>query len=376
MKEGKKTVGVFSLASFLNDLGSDMILPLWPFFVRDVLGANIIFLGFLDGLGEAIVSFSQAGSGYLSDKFRKRKIFIWLGYIFGSISRIGYALSTVPYHLIPFKALDRFGKIRVAPRDAIVADVSTRKTRGSAFGLLRAMDNLGAVCGIIICILLFKYLGYRKLFYLAAIPSLISVLLVLIFIKERKAKRIYKGLSFNQLTKNLKLFTFVSILFALGSFSYSFLLIFASDFGFKVTFIPVLYLIFTLTASIMSLPFGKLADKFSRKSIIIISYTFFGLMCIGFISLKTQLGLMFLFVVYGLHKAALEPVQRAFISELSPVEFRASVLGAFQMVIGLCALPASVIAGLLWEFIGMYAPFSFSLGLSTLSIILMMFVKE
>lgn len=376
MKESKKTIRVFSLASFLNDLGAEMIYPVWPFFVTSVLGANMVFLGFLDGLGEMVSSFSRAGSGYLSDRFRKRRIFIWLGYIFGSISRIGYALSTMPYHLIPFTILEKFGKIREAPRDATIADVSTRKDRGSAFGFLRTMDNLGAVFGITICILFFSYLGYQKLFYLAAIPSLISVLLVLIFIKEKNVNGVYKRLSFNQLTNNLKLFFFVSILFAMGSFSYSFLLIFASNFGFEVSSIPVLYLIFTLTVAIMSLPFGKLADNFNRRLIIIISYTFFGLMCIGFILLKTRIGIILLFILYGLHKAALEPVKRTFISELSPIEFRASMLGTFQMTIGLCALPASLIAGLLWEFIGIYAPFYFSLGLTALSIILMMFVKE
>lgn len=377
-KETKKTIRTFALASFLNDMGSDMIYPIWPLFVTTILHANMAVLGFLDGLGEALVSISQALSGYLSDRLRKRKIFIWTGYLFGSISRIGYALSTVWQHLIPFRILDRAGKIRSAPRDAIVADVSTREDRGRNFGLLRTMDNLGAVFGIIVCILFFGLLGYKKLFLLAAIPSLVAVLLVLTIIKEGEVVRtkIHKVSSLKRLNKNFKFFLFTSSLFALGSFSYSFLLIFAKEFGFKVSFVPVLYLIFTATASLMSLPFGRLADKLSRKFVLILSYVLWALVSLTFIFVNSFLGVISAFIFYGLHLAAREPVQRAFVSELSPLEFRATSLGAFQMVIGLCALPASLIAGFLWNYLGRLAPFYLSLVLTTLSIIMLMFVKE
>lgn len=130
MKDNKKTT-LWSLAgaSFFNDMGSDMIYSLWPIFVTSVLGANMVFLGLLDGLGDAIVSISQTMSGYLSDRFKKRKIFIWTGYLFGSFSRAGYAISTAWQHLIPFRILDRAGKMRGAPRDAIIADLSTDDNR-------------------------------------------------------------------------------------------------------------------------------------------------------------------------------------------------------------------------------------------------------
>ncbi len=372
----RRFMAVFSSASFLNDFGSDMIYPVWPLFVTLFLRADVAVLGLIDGLGDAVVSMSQAGSGYLSDRLGKRKFFIWTGYLFGSLSRVGYALSTIWQPLIPFRILDRFGKIRGAPRDAIVADISTRENRGRNFGLLRAMDNLGAVCGIITCILLFTHLGYRNLFLLASIPSSIGALLVLTFIRDRKTQRIYRGISLKDLTLNFKLFLLLSALFALGSFSYSFLLVYAGEFGFETTFIPVLYLVFTAVASLMSLPFGKLADKLSRKAVLILSYFFWGLTCLGFIYAKSYTGLVLLFVLYGLHKAAIDPAQRTFVSELSPTKYRASVLGAFQMIVGLCALPASIIAGLLWLNLGMSAPFYFSLALTGLAVALMLFVRE
>jgi len=369
-------MAVFSSASFLNDFGSDMIYPVWPLFVTSFLKADIAVLGLIDGLGDAVVSMSQAGSGYLSDRLGKRKIFIWTGYLFGSLSRVGYALSTVWQPLIPFRILDRFGKIRGAPRDAIVAEISTRKNRGRNFGLLRAVDHLGAVCGIITCILLFTYLGYRNLFLLASIPSLIGALLVLTFIRDRKTQRIHKGISLKDLTLNLKLFLLLSALFALGSFSYSFLLVYAEKFGFETPHIPVLYLVFTAVASLMSLPFGKLADKLNRKTVLVLSYFFWGLTCLGFIYIESYTGVVLLFVLYGMHKAAIEPVQRTFVSELSPIRYRASVLGAFQMIVGLCALPASLIAGLLWSNFEIITPFYFSLALTGLAVALMLFVKE
>jgi len=272
----KKTIRTFAFASFLNDLGSDMIYPIWPLFVTTILGANMTVLGFIDGLGVAIVSISQAVSGYLSDYLKKRKLFIWTGYVFGALSRAGYALSTAWPMLIPFRMLDRMGKIRSAPRDAIIADISDNQNRGKNFGILRTMDNLGAVFGILICILLVKLLGLRNLMLLAAIPSLIAAVLILVQIRERKAER-------------------VKVIIA--------------------------------------------------------------------------------FVLFGLHKGALDPVQRTLVTELAPVEFRASSLGGFQMVIGLCALPASLIAGILWDKTSLIVPFYYSMILTFISTITLLFVK-
>ncbi len=376
--EPKKTIRTFALASFLNDLGSDMIYPVWPLFVTTILKANMAVLGFLDGLGEALVSISQAGSGYISDRIKKRKVFIWTGYLLGALSRLGYAISTIWPHLAPFRVLDRVGKIRSAPRDAIVADVSTKENRGKNFGLLRAMDHLGAVFGIVICIALFNILGYRVLFAVAAIPSVVSAFLVFTLIKEIKTGpiKIYKGISLKDLDRDFRLFLVLSSLFALGAFSYSFLLIYAKKLGFKLAFVPVLYLIFTLSAFIFSYPFGRLSDKIGRKYVLLISYLFWIAVCIGVISEPNRMMIIFIFILYGAHKGALEPVQRTFVCEFAPKEFRASYLGGFQMVIGLCALPASFVAGVLWDTLGFLVPFYLSLILTLVSGIMLLFIKK
>ena len=377
-KENKRTVRIFAWASFLNDMGSDIIYPVWPLFVTEILKANMAVLGFVDGLGEAVVSLAKALSGYWSDRIRKRKVFIWSGYLMGAASRIGYAISTVWQHLIPFRILDRAGKIRGAPRDAIIADVSTNDNRGRNFGLMRMADNLGAVVGILICLALFKKIGYRSLFILAAIPSLISVLLILIKIKEpgHTEKVIYKGMTLRDLDRNFVLFMILSGIFAIGNFTYSFLLIRAKQIGFQEAFVPVLYLVYTLSASLTAYPFGRLADRIGRKTVMQMSFLLWGLVCLDVIFFQSKIMIFLMFVIYGLHKGALEPVQSTIVSELAPEKYRASSLGTYQMLIGLCAFPASLIAGFLWDKIGSLAPFYLSLGLTIVASALMIFVKE
>lgn len=365
-------------ASFLNDMGSDMIYPVWPLFVTTVLNANMAALGFLDGLGDAIVSISQAISGYLSDRLKRRKVFIWSGYLCGAVSRIGYSLSATWLHLVPFRILDRAGKMRGAPRDAVVADISTKEERGRNFGLLRTMDNLGAACGILICIVLVGPLGYRNLFLIAAVPTTIGALMVFLRIKEAKVEheKIYKGLTLRDLDANSRLFLLLNVVFALGSFSYSFLLICAKSLGFKASVVPILYLVFTAVAAVFSLPFGRLSDKVGRKPVLVLSFILWGMVSLCFVLFHGQWAILLAFVLYGLHKAALEPVQRTFVAELAPPQYRASSLGGFQMAVGLCALPASLTAGLLWDRIGMFAPFFLSLGLTIVSTVILMFIKE
>ena len=377
-KEKRNPFVVFAWASFLNDLGSDMIYPIWPLFVTSFMGANMAMLGLIDGLGEAFVSISKAISGYISDRIRKRKFFIWSGYILGSMSRFGYALAPAWQWLIPLKILDRSGKIRSAPRDALVADISTDQNRGGNFGLMKAMDNLGAVCGIVICLLLFEHIGFTKLFLIAALPSLVSAFLIYKYIKEDKSsdKKLFAAFTMKDLDTNFKLFLILNSVFTLGAFSYSFLLIFAGKTGFKATYLPVFYLIITVTAAIFSLPMGKLSDKIGRKKLMYLAFILWAAICVSFI-LSTHFMVVFaVFFLYGLHKAALETVQKTYTSELCPDCFRATGLGVFQMAIGICALPASLIAGFLWDKINMQAPFYLSLALSLIACFLLLFVKE
>jgi len=168
----------------------------------------------------------------------------------------------------------------------------------------------------------------------------------------------------------------LSAIFELGAFTYSFLLIFASKFGFKIAFVPILYLIFTASAFLFAVPFGKLTDKIGRKNTLALSFLMWGLTCLSFIFFQSYWAIMATFVIYGIHRGSIKPIQKTLVAEITPARFTASTLGAFQMVLGICAFPASFIAGILWDKIGVFAPFYFALGMTIVAIFLLFFVKE
>ena len=377
--KNNKTLRVFSAASFLNDLGSDIIYPLWPLFVTSLPGANVVVLGLIDGLGDALVSISQAAAGFVSDRIRKRKVFVWTGYVLGGLSRAGYALSPSWQWLVPFRIVDRGGKMRDTPRDVILVDATTDGDRGNDFGILRTFDNLGAVCGIAIAMIFVGTLGFRRLFLLAAIPSLIGAALVYRYVRDPapSEKKIFKGFSIEKTSPQFKLLLVANAFFALGAFSYSFLLLFANRFGVPTVFIPALYLLFTLVASLTSLMFGRLSDKLkSRKDVMLISFMLWMMVCLTLIVSHNVWAIIFAFAVYGLHRGSLDTVQNVYVAEMAPAEFKASSLGLFQLVTGVSAFPASLAAGILWSSIGAAATFTLSLGLAAVAAVLLVFVKK
>ena len=373
----RKTVWLFSLGAFLNDLGYYAVITIWPIFVTSVIGASVTFLGFIDGLGDAFVSLSQAGSGFLSDKLRKRKVFIWLGYFLAFISRIVYAVSYQSWQLIPGKILDRAGKMRDAPRDAIVADITPREKRASAFGVLRAADRGGAVFGLLASILLVGYFSYRQMFLLAAIPSLLGSLIVLFFVREHTyADHLKPMFSFKFISRDLKIFTLTSAIFTLGAFSDSFYILAANRLGVSLKFVPLFFLAFLFFSSIFAIPFGKLSDKIGRLFVVAVSFILFIIVNLIFIFYQSFWMIFIAFVTLGIHSAAYEGNLKTIIAEFAPPPLRSSIIGSFQMLIGLIALPASLIAGILWDGIGLKAPFVLSLALTFIALLLLFFVRE
>jgi len=382
-EEAERTVRTFAAVSFLHDMGSDMVFPVWPLFLRSVLNANMQVLGFVDGLGDAMVSLSSAASGYASDRLRRRKVFIWPGYLMGAAARVGYAAVHSWQAVIPFKIVDRAGKIRSAPRDAIVADLSQKGNRGARFGVLRFADNLGAVAGILLAIAFVTLFGlseasYRTLFMVAAVPSVVAALLVLVAIRERHAEgvRVYKGLRLRDLGRDYYLFLALSAIFSLTAFSYSFLLIFAEEAGYTDAFVPVLYLVFTVVATVLSIPAGRLADSWGRKRVMTLALLLWMSVAAVLLVDQSLVAVLLALVIYGAHKGTLEPVQRAMVSELAPADFRASGLGAYQMVVGLLALPAGIVAGALWDSVGPWAIFAFALALTAVAVAMLQLVHE
>lgn len=375
-REGLKELLTFSSASFLNDVGADMLRPFWPVFVTAVLGAPMSFLGLLDGLGEAIAYAVRFPSGYFSDRLRKRKPFIWLGYLFAACARVGYGLSKWFYLLLPFKVLDRAGKMRDPPRDALLSEVVEKSKRGSGFGFLTAADNLGATIGPLIAFLIFPLVGIRKLFFLAAVPSFVSALLIFSLIREKKRhrKKILFRFGLKGLDKRLKLLIFSSAIFALGWFSLSFFVVFVTK-QVKIGFVPLLFIVMSGFASLAAYPAGRISDRIGRKAVLFVGYLLFSLVCFLFATNEINLFSAFvLFALYGVHYGIITSVQSPFVADLSRKELRGSALGVFQTVFGLCSLPASLMAGFLWDVFSASVSFYYGMAVSMVGALLFLFL--
>lgn len=381
MNEKKKTVIAFSVSSFLNDLGMDMIRPYWPLFVTSFLGAPMAFLGLLDGLGDMISYSIRFPAGYLSDRFKNRKILIWAGYLFAALSRVGYAFTTLFYFLIPFKVLDRLGKLRDPPRDAMLSLTVNKTERGKVFGFLNAADQLGGAFGPLIGLLLFWVLGFQKLFLVAAIPSLIAVFVIFFFVKERKYVKLNNHFHFNikELNVNLKRLIFVGALFGLSWFSVSFMVIYVSKY-LSLSLVPFLFIIMGVIAALTSAFVGRLSDFFGRKYFLALGYLLFSFVCLGFLFFDVKHYLIFsfgLFILYGIHYGCVTGLHSAFVSDLCKKEVRGSAIGLFQTVLGFCMLPASLIAGFLWDNVSVNATFVYGLIMSFVStLLLILLVKK
>lgn len=333
----------------------------------------------VDGLALTITSLSKLGAGYASDRTGRRKTFITLGYTLSSLSRLGFLIVTFfAYkfqHLVFWKSMDRLGKMRGPPRDAIVAGHAAEKSRGKSFGILRSLDTAGAVLGTFITFLLFGYLGYAGIILLACLPSIGAVIVVTVLVKEKRGKDVFKGVSFRGLNRNLKIFLAASIVIALATFSYSLLILLANDLGFSVPEQTLLYLLFTIVYAVSAYPFGILSDRVGRKPVLALSFLFL-IVTAGWIYLVAdRLFLIPMFIFYGLMSGALDPVQTSFVSDLVEPERRASIIGAFQMSVGISAFPAGIVIGYLWDNFAPVVAFQYSMVLAFIGLILLLLIR-
>jgi MFS family permease len=372
-----KNVTVAGLVSFFMDVSSEMIYPLVPLFLANVLGANKSVIGLIEGIAESTASLLKVFSGWFSDRIGNRKWLMAAGYGISTLSRPFVALATGWQHVMSSRFIDRFGKgVRTAPRDAIIAESADRTHLGRAFGFHRAMDTMGAVVGPALAFFLLGILSndYRKVFWLSMIPGVIAVLLIIFFITEKKkvvAAHVDRPkLTMKHFDWKFKFFVAIATLFAIGNSSDVFLILRAQQIGIPTVMIPVVYLLFNLVYSLSSIPAGIAADRFGRKRVILLGFILFAILYYGFAIAESITAIWFLFAFYGLFMGLTEGIQKAFLATIIPQDFKATAFGVYTTAVGIAMFPASLIGGWLWDNISPSATFYFGAITATLSAIL------
>jgi MFS family permease len=395
------------------DVSSEMIYSLVPLFLSSVLGVNKSLIGLIEGIAEATASLVKLFSGWFSDKIGRRKPLMLFGYSISTLSRPLLALSIGWGMVLGARFVDRFGKgVRTAPRDAIVADSAPRRELGRSFGYHRAMDQFGAVVGpaIAFVVLAVQPGGYRTVFWISVIPGVICVAVVWLFIREKRrpsepqdgasvgaeapasapgavgepgspdgAAAAGRGMppevrwhQLRRLRGPLLSYLLVTAVFCLGNSSDAFLILRARDLGIATLLIPILYLVFNLVYSALSIPAGVLADRVGRRKVALIGYGVFAVTYAWMALAASEAAAWGVFVLYGVYMGISDGNGRALLGEFSSGERRGTAFGAYHMVVGLAALPASVIAGVLYDRVSPSAPFWVGAAAAVLAGILML----
>lgn len=381
MKETKEILGfprnvfVLGVVSLFMDISSEMIYPLIPLYLNNVLHASKTSIGLIEGIAESTASILKVFSGWLSDRLGKRKALIFWGYGISVFSRPILATATSWIHVLFYRFTDRVGKgVRTAPRDAIIADSTRKEILGKAFGFHRSMDTVGAIIGPTLAFVLLGIFhgGLQTVFWVSIIPGLLAVLTIALFVKDVKrdpgAERPH--ISLRGFDRRFKLFLIIVAVFTLGKTSEAFLVLRAQDLGVKAGAIPLLYLTFNMVSAVLSTPAGILADRMGKRRVILASYLIFAVIFVGFALAATPAHAWLLFGAYGFFVAINEGVQRAYVATIIKPEIKATGYGVYHTVVGLAALPASIIGGALWQYIAPQALFYYGAAMAFVSAVL------
>ena len=371
-----------SMVSLLTDLSSEMIYPLLPFFLTGVLGAGPAILGVIEGIAESTSSLLKLASGWWSDRIGRRKVLVLIGYGIASVMRPLIALTTAPWQVLVIRFSDRVGKgIRTAPRDALIAESVAPEQRGTAFGYHRAADHAGAVLGPVVAasILLLLPGRYRLVFALAAVPALLSMIVLAARVRETAAGAPPKAEEFRGfagLGKRFYAFLAVVLVFTLGNATDAFLLLRAQQTGVPLALVPILWAAFHVSKMLWNIVGGRLADRIGPRPAIVAGWLVYAATYAGFAVVNASWQVWALFAVYGLFYGLTEAPEKALVAATAPPGQRGAAFGAYHFSVGLAALPASVLFGVLWERVSMVAAFGTGAALALLAAAGLMFIPS
>lgn len=381
-----RNVVMLGLVSLLTDVSSEMLTYLIPLFLANVLAASPTVIGLIEGLAESAASLLRLVSGVLSDRLRRRRILVGIGYGASVIGKALYLAAAAWPIVLAARVGDRFGKgIRTAPRDALIADSTPPAARGRAFGFHRAMDTAGAVIGVAVAALVVALLQgdvlqladdtFRTLVVLALVPGVAAVVVVAVAVRD--VPRATSGGTVEESAPSLRpggwrrfpavfwIFVAASALFTLGNSSDAFLALRSQHLGIAVRDLLLIIVAFNVTNALVAIPAGAASDRYGRRALIAAAWTIYAISYAGF-ALAGAAGaaggdgfVPLLWLAYGAYYGISDAVGRALVADLAPLELRATGYGILNAVVGLLLLPASLIAGLLWDLVDPSAPFWF-----------------
>jgi len=397
-QETPSNVYAFGATSFLNDTASEMAYWVLPAFLAS-LGAGPAQLGIIEGIAESVASFAKLFSGYFADRVARRKPIVVLGYVVANAVKPLLAIATSWWYVLFIRFADRFAKgVRGAPRDVMVAESVDRSRIGSAYGLIQAMDSAGAIAGPMAALLLLPHFGLRGIFWAAAVPGFLCVVIASVYIREPYPKSSSlsqaQDASANVNTDNSFLLTnylrtslmstafhlpgsfyyvlFAVTLFSLANSSDMFLVMRAQSIGIPATHAPLLGLVFNITYTLFSWPAGRYSDRFSRRLIAAAGYIVFAAVYFVFAFVPSRLAIWLSMASYGLFYALSTPVLKALVVDTVGASVRGSALGVYFFVTSVATLAASIITGELWKYYGASLPFYFSSVLAVVSALLLL----
>jgi MFS family permease len=329
---------MMGIVSLLTDASSEMVYPVLPLYLSNVLGAPVAAIGLIESLAEATASFMKVGSGWLSDHVGRRKPLIALGYALSNLAKPVLAITASWPAVLVLRLTDRLGKgIRTAPRDALIAESSSEADRGRSFGVHRALDTIGAAIGPFVAwaVLSLSPGAYRTIFLISAIPGTLAILFVVLAVRDTGRRRVAgptARITFKAFSPPLLAFTAISFVFGVANSSDALLILRAQDLGASTAVIPLMYVVFNLVAASLAAPFGAHSDQVGRRRLLVFGFAGYALVYLGFALAQSATAPWLLFGLYGIPYAATEGMTRAYVVDLAGPGRRATVLGAYTFV--------------------------------------------